>query len=505
MSAYNSVNGEWCGQNRALLTDVLRQEWGFEGFVISDWIFGLRDAATSVAAGLDVEMPYRMVRATHLPRALDEGEVSWDEVSDAVVRIVSTLLRFDGVLSAPAPERDVVDSAPHRELARLTAARSVVLLRNEGVNGAGSPLLPLSAGDIGSVAVVGRLAGRVNLGDGGSSDVWALDCSTVLDGIRSAVGDGVEVTDDPAGADVAIVVVGYTYLDEGEYIGATSPDLASLFPPADEPDVVERFNTELANLPETVMPESVAARPSGGFATGGDRTSLRLPPEDVDLIRAVAAANPRTVVVVQGGSAVVVSEWIDSVPAVVQAWYGGSEAGTGLADVLFGAENPSARLPLSVPADEAHLPPFDRDAERFVYDRWHGWWHLRREGRRPAFPFGFGLSYTSFELGEVDVDTGTDAVVVSGSVANTGDRDGADVIQVYADLPDPDAPPRLVGFARVDVPAHGTASFMVRVALDRLTTRDPVRHAWTPPTGPHRFVVARHACDDHARVITIDL
>jgi beta-glucosidase len=267
---------------------------------------------------------------------------------------------------------------------------------------------------------------------------------------------------------------------------------------------VKRFQSELADLPPTTMPDHVAARSERGFGTGGDRTSLRLHPADVQLIRAVAAANSRTVVVLQGGSAVVVSEWQDEVPAIVQAWYGGCEAGTGLADVLFGSVNPSARLPFSVPADESHLPPFNRNATQFVYDRWHGWWHLRREGHGAAFPFGFGLSYTTFELGDLQVEV-DGHVVLSGSVTNTGARDGADVVQVYAELPDTEAPRRLVGFARVEVPADGQAPFAVDVPLDRLATRDPDRRAWTPPSGTYRLSVARHAEDANARAIEVEL
>ncbi len=187
MSAYNSVNGEWCGQNRALLTDVLRDEWGFEGFVISDWIFGLRDAAPSLTAGLDIEMPYRMVRQQHLPGALERGDAAWDDVDRAVERIVATLLRFDDVLSAPPPPETVLGAPEHRELAREVAARSVVLLRNEPVDGV--PVLPLATGDGLRVAVLGRLADTINLGDGGSSDVWDLECHTVLDGLRDVVDD----------------------------------------------------------------------------------------------------------------------------------------------------------------------------------------------------------------------------------------------------------------------------------------------------------------------------
>jgi beta-glucosidase len=510
MSAYNSVNGQWCGQHRGLLTDVLRDEWGFEGFVISDWIFGLRDAATSVTAGLDIEMPYRMVRAQHLPSALDRGEVSWDDVDRAVERTVATLLRFDDVLSASAPAAEVLGSPEHRELAREVAARSVVLLRNEPVDG--TPVLPLAGGGRRRVAVLGRLADAVNVGDGGSSDVWDLDCHTVLDGLHAVVDDVVH--DDgtdidraaavAAGADVAVVVVGYTYVDEGEYIGATDPSLPAMFPSADEPEVVERFQAWVAELPPTTKPPRLGER-AKGFSAGGDRSSLRLPAADVALIRAVAVANPRTVVVIQAGSAVVATEWLDAVPAVLQGWYGGCQAGPGLADVLLGTVNPSARLPFSVPVDEADLPPFDRGATRFTYDRWHGWRHLARTGTAPAFPFGFGLSYTTFALGDVDVSVASGVVTVRGALRNTGRRDGADVVQVYAELPDPSVPPRLVGFARVQVPARAEAGFEITVPAERLATRDPDRRAWRPAAGPHRIVVARFAGDPAAAATDIGL
>lgn len=510
MSAYNSVNGEWCGQNRRLLTDVLRGEWGFQGFVISDWIFGLRDAATSVAAGLDIEMPYRMVRQQHLPGALERGDASWDDVDRAVERIVATLLRFDDILSAPDPAMDVLGAPEHRELAREVAARSVVLLCNDSVDGA--PVLPLDAAGGTRVAVLGRLADTVNLGDGGSSDVWDLDCETVLDGLRRVLegvvhddGTDIERAAVIAGsADVAVVVVGYTYRDEGEYIGETASDLGRLFPSSDEPEVVQRFQASLAALPPTTKPGRLGDRGTG-FGIGGDRATLRLLPGDVALIRAVAAANPRTVVAIQAGSAVVATEWIDLVPAVVQAWYGGCQAGPGLADVLLGRVNPSARLPFSVPADEADLPPYERDATHFVYDRWHGWWHLARTGVAPAFPFGFGLSYTTFAVGEVDVSTSGDDVIVQATVRNTGARDGADVVQVYAQLPDPNAPPRLVGFTRVEVPAGGGSACVVEVPVARLATRDPERPAWRAAAGRHRFTVARFAGDPDGVTVDVDL
>jgi beta-glucosidase len=508
MSAYNSVNGDWCGENRALLTEVLRDEWGFDGFVISDWIFGLRDAARSLAAGLDVEMPYRMVRAQHLRGALDRGEARWADVDAAVERVVATLLRFDAVVAGAAPSPAVVGSAQHRALAREVAARSVVLLKNEPVDGV--PVLPMRSDA--RVAAIGRLAAAVNLGDAGSSDVWDLECRTVLDGLRLAGadvryddgGDLARAAAEAAAADVALVVVGYTYLDEGEYIGSTDPALGALFPPADEPAVVARFEASLADLPPTQKPERLADRPRG-FGTGGDRTTLVLAPDDVALVRAVAAANPRTVVAIQAGSAVVCSEWVGAVPALLQAWYGGCEAGPGLADVLTGAVNPSARLPVSVPSDEAHLPPFERDATSFRYDRWHGWWHLARTGRTAGFPFGFGLSYTTFAVTGVDVTQTGDDLVVRVVLHNTGGRDGADVVQVYASLPDPDAPDRLVGFARVDVAAGAQQTVEVIVPRHRLAVRDPDARAWRAAAGRHIVTVGRLAGDPDAVSVDVEL
>ena len=508
MSAYNSVNGEWCGQSVQLLSDVLRDEWGFDGYVISDWILGLRDAATSVRAGLDIEMPYRMVRAQHLPDAIERGEVTWDEVDAAAVRVIATLLRFDHVVSGPPPSPEVVGCDAHRALAREVAGRSVVLLRNEAVDGA--PVLPLPATT--RLAVLGGLADRVNIGDGGSSDVWDLDCHTLLEGLRGtfadvAFDDGSDLARASAvaaSAAAALVVVGFTYLDEGEYIGETDPSLAHMFPPSDEPDVVDLFQASLASLPPTVKPDRYGERPRG-FSIGGDRSSLRLAAADVELIRAVAAANPRTVVALQAGSAVVVRDWIDQVPALVQAWYGGSRAGEGLADVLTGAVVPSARLPFTVPADEDHLPPFDRDATHAVYDRWHGWWRAQRRQHAPEFAFGFGLSYTGFELAGAAVERDGDDVVLTVDVRNTGERDGADVVQVYADLPDPDAPARLAAFARVAVPAGGTRRVELRVPPSRLATRDTAGRRWRPASGTHRFSIARHAADPDAIGLDVEL
>ncbi len=398
---------------RELLTDILRGEWGFDGFVISDWIFGMRDAARSLHAGLDIEMPWRMIRFPNLPAALDSGEASWDDVDSAVTNVIATLLRFDAVLSKPAPPMSIIGAPEHVALAREVAARSVVLLRNEPIGD--RPMLPLDASARQLIAVIGELSDQTNLGDGGSSDVYSLDNATVLDGITARLrgddvihDDGSEIAravEAAAQADVAIVVVGYTADDEGEFIGDTGTDLSHLFPAADEPEVVAAFEASMQHNLPTVKPDHLRARPGLGFSKGGDRQSIRLRPHDEALIEAVVAVNYRTVVVIQAGSAVVMADWNESVPAIVQAWYGGQQAGHGLADVLFGDVNPSARLPFTVAADESHLPDFDREADHVVYDRWHGWWRAEHEGHIPTYPFGFGLSYTTFELGPFHVES----------------------------------------------------------------------------------------------------
>jgi beta-glucosidase len=502
MSAYNAVNGEWCGQSAALLNGVLREEWAFEGFVISDWIFGLRNAATSLAAGLDIEMPYRLLRSRDLPDALISGEASWDDVDAAVARVVATLLRFDKVLSVPAPERSVLGAPSHRSLAREVAAAGAVLLRNEPVEG--RRVLPLS-GD-GAVAVLGHLAAAINLGDAGSSDVWDDDCVSVLAGLESQgleirYDDGVdlETAAQTAGAaEVAVVVVGYTRLDEGEYLGQVDSSLYALFPATDEPDVVAAFEQRRSGLPATTKPERLADRPTG-FGGGGDRSSLRLKDADVALIRTVARANPRTIVVLQAGSAVIVDEWVSEVAGVVQAFYGGCHAGTALADLLTGSVDFRGRLPFSVPRREVDLPDFDPRATTITYDRWHGWWLLDRQGTPATYPFGFGLSYTSYELVGSSARLDGDELVVGVVVRNSGHREGSDVVQVYAELPDEHAPPRLVAFARVTVPAGSAGEVNLRIPTARMETRDPDLRRWVRPAGEHIFTVSRYVGDPHSR------
>jgi beta-glucosidase len=508
MSAYNKVNGHYCGENRVLLTEILRDEWGFEGFVISDWIFGLRDAARSVSAGLDVEMPYRMLRAGHLREALESGTIGWPEVEAAAVRVVAGRIRFEEVLTATTEGPEVLACPEHIALAREVAAKSVVLMKNGEVDGA--RVLPLDGRAVWRVAVFGRLADIVNLGDGGSSDVWPPYSVTIREGLESVLGRaGREVVFDDgwiperaaqvaAEADVAIVVCGYTDTDEGEY---ADPDematFGSLFPGADEPDVVAAFEERVAAIRDIEPPPHVAARPTtGGFTSGGDRRSLRLHDSEVALIRAVAASNPKTVVSIVSGGAVVISEWDGSVPAIVQSWYGGMEAGNGLADVLSGISEAYGRLPFSVPAEESELPDFDPDAISATYDRWHGWWRLERDGIRPPYPFGHGLSYTTFAVTGASVQTDEEGSIrVTTTVSNTGSRPGSEVVQVYSHRDGSDGPGRLVGFCRLWIEDGESQTAEIEVRRESLEERDVTAHKMVVVSGSYTLRVARDASD----------
>lgn len=495
MTSYNSINGHWGGENEELLEGILRAEWGFAGVTVSDFIFGLRDVARSLHAGLDVESPFRQQRAQRLPDELANGNASWDDVRRAARRVIGAQLRYASSDLDAEPDASVVFSKEHRALAREAAAAAMVVLRNEPVDG--RPVLPIAPEGVGRVAVIGRLADVANTGDKGSSNVHSPEVITPLQGIRSALPHATVVhvdSDDPQeaaeaarSADLAIVVVGYTADDEGEFLGdsmLTNPELFAVFPP----------------MPEGVNPfEAVATDEHDGnlmgTAPGGDRESLRVRPVDSDIIRAVAAANAKTVVSVVTAGAVIIDEWDEDVAAVIISWYAGGEGGHALADVLLGAVDASGRLPYSIPTTEAHLPFFDRDAKEITYDLWHGQRLLDRDGNDAAYPLGYGLSYTTFAIGGIDiVERHAEELTLSVQVTNTGDRPGRHVVQVYGRIDAEDFPRRvLLGFAPVHVAPGATATVAVSASLRPL-------QRWTPDG----FVPAARTADIEASAYSGD-
>lgn len=443
MSAYNRVNGTWCAEHRLLLREILKGEWGFDGFVESDWIMGMHDTVASVEAGLDVEMPRPKVYGRNLLAAVESGAVPVELVDDAVRRILRVMLRFGIFDGKPAPDASVVACAAHTALAREVAQKSLVLLRNEG------GLLPLDPDALRRIAVVGELAGRKNLGDHGSSYVsppWAV---TPLDGIQS-VAERVEIdpilTDAPSAtqlerivtADVAIVVVGLTTRDEGE-----------------------------------------------GQIAAGDRSGLTLPAAQEELILQVAAANPRTIVVLEGGSAIVVERWIERVPAVLLAWYPGMEGGSAIAEALFGAVNPAGRLPITFARSADDLPAFDNEHDDVAYDALHGYRLADHAQTEPRFPFGFGLSYTTFAYRALLMESTTlraDGILqATVELENTGTRAGDEVVQLYVGCARSRVPRpvrELRAFARVALSPGATARVALEVPMSELAYWDAGSRAW---------------------------
>lgn len=434
MGAYNKVDGEWCCHHAYLLREILKGEWGFEGFVISDFMWGVRDTKAAILAGLDVEMPFTRYYGKKLERLVKRGEVSEVVIDEAVLRILRQKLRFAQTGENERYGEGTVVCQAHTALAREAAQKSMVLLKNEPLGEGGKPLLPIDRSSVQRIALIGKLAALSNTGDRGSSHVRPPYVVTPLEGMRAAAGeteivfvDGERIEAAVSTArqvDLVVVVAGYTHLEEGEYI----PRLL-IWPPK-----------------------------------GGDRDRLTLLPHDEALIQALAKANPNTAVVLVGGSAMITEAWREKVPTILMAWYAGMEGGHALADLLFGNVNPSGKLPCSFPKSDDQLPFFDKDADSIEYGYYHGYRLMDRDGHEPAFHFGFGLSYTTYEYRNLELDAveiAADGVLrLSVEVANTGQFPGEEVVQLY------------VGFrgSQVDRPVKELKSF-ARISIDPGQTR----------------------------------
>lgn len=496
MSAYNSVNGEWCGQNRTLLTDILKKQWGFAGFVLTDFMFGMRDAEKAALAGQDLEMPFQMHYHRHLKGLVEDGRVPLERIDDAVLRLLRQQLR----LIRPGDyDAEQVGCESHRALAREAAEKSMVLLQNTG------DVLPLR--DVQKIAVIGRLADTPNTGDDGSSNTHPAHVVTPLEGIQAALKGQTEVLHDDGSdleraqataqaADAVVLIVGYDHKDEGEFLDPdTMQDLASLFPPPapEEAAIAQEFI------------QGVAGRPDDEFLSGGDRDRLTLHPDDETLIQEIAAVNPRTIVAVMGGSGVIMEAWRERVPAILMLWYPGMEGGHALADVLLGRVNPSGKLPLAIPRRAEDLPFFDKDATEIEYDLWHGYRKLERDGNIPAFPFGFGLSYTSYRYANLTLEQDqigpSEPLKVSLNVTNTGARAGEEVVELYVSAIGSAverAPKELKAFTRIALQPNETKSVQLTVPASRLAYYDEGQADFVVEALEYELFVGAHSLDPHA-------
>lgn len=447
MTAYNLYKGIHCGHHDYLVNKVLKEEWGFDGFVISDFVWGIRDTVEAANGGMDVEMPGTIYFGDKLVEAVRKGLVPEERINDAALRIVRTLLAFT---EADDKEYDqsVIGCDEHIALALEAAEKGITLLQNR------NNVLPFDRDKITRIAVFGRLADKEVTGDFGSSRVYPRYVVTPLQGISKAA-PGAEVIFDEGKdlerarklareVDAVVFVVGYDHNDEGEYV-----------------------------------PEDIVG--GGTNFKGGDRRDLGLHRDEIELIKAVGPENRNSVVVLLGGNMIMMTEWKDYVSAILMAYYPGMEGGTAIGRIIFGDVNPSGKLPFVVPYKEEHLPQVNWDTTYQYYGYYHGYAKLEKEGITPLFPYGFGLSYTTFKIEDAKFGVEDGQVVAQCRITNTGNREGAEVLQMYVGFKNSkvDRPVKLLrGFKRVELKPGESKEVIISCPIEKLCWYNPVTNNW---------------------------
>jgi beta-glucosidase len=471
MTAYMDLNGVPASGSRWLFTEVLRETWGFDGFVVSDanavrnllthgFAADLTDAAArAVTAGVDMEMAISDPAYAHLPQALESGAVPEDVIDARVRKVLEMKLRL-GLFDDPYVDEDraraVLADPQHREVARVAAERSAVLLRNEG------DLLPLAIDRLSSIAVIGPLADspRDTLGP------WVFDFDlsetvTVLEGIRRAVGDQVRV-DHARG----IPVVQRTFASMFDMWGGNRP----ADPEGFDPDAEFAHAVDVARAADVAV--VVLGEWQNMIGEGASRSSIKLPGRQLELLKAVEATGTPTVLLVMNGRPLDLRWAADNVPAILDIWYPGSQGGAAAANLLFGTVSPSGKLPFSWPRTVGQIPIIYSHTRSHEPDN-----QVRRywdEASTPLFPFGHGLSYGRFTYTDLTVEPAAvpadGTVTVSVQVTNTSDREAPEVAQLYLHQRHGGAsrPVReLKGFQRVVVPARESREVRFTIGPDQ--------------------------------------
>lgn len=468
MSAYNQLNGVYCAENTPLLGEILKDEWGFSGFVVSDFLWGTYNTVPSAVAGLDVEMQTPLIYGEPVVRAVNDGKLELSNIDEHVRRILRAQLCYELDSNPAVPDESSLETDETIALAREVATQSITLLRNE------ADFLPLSKTRADSIVLVGPLADLDNIGDArGSSAVRSSEVVTIAEGLlaRTDVASTIDFVpgdlsdpDDRAkviAADVVVVAVGLTDEDEGE--GQVRAPLVEL--------------------------------------AAGDRETYGLPEDDATFLSNVLPLNENIVVVLEGGAAMDVSPWFDDTRAVLMAWYPGVQGGHAVADVLFGDANPSGRLPVSFPRSLSDLQTFPGEALEVAYESYHGYQRLDRNGVSPFLPFGFGLSYTTFEYTGLTVESrtegGLETVLVSFTLSNTGAQAGIETAQVYAGATDSaiDRPVRkLVGFTQASLESGESTTVQISVPMRELAYYE-VGTGWVVEAGTYTLEVGHNVAD----------
>ena len=485
MCSYNRVNGDFACENKWLLTDVLKKDWQFPGFVLSDW-GGTHSTEKASAAGLDNEQPGKFFYGDKYKAAVEAGTIPTSELDEHVHRILRSMFAA-GVIDYPR-QRSVVDPFAGFETARKIEEGGIVLLKNN------KAALPLDAAKIRTIAVIGAHSDVGMISGGGSAQVDPIGGNAIK----------------PAGT------------------GATHWQEQIWFPTSPLKAIQARAPRATVKYDPGIDPAAAAAAAKGAdvaivFAyewesEGMDLPSLALPVyqgvNQDNLIAQVAAANPHTIVVLETGSPVSMP-WVEAPAAILEAWFGGSDGANALGNVLFGSVNPSGKLPNTFPKSDADLPhptvtqpppesqhfsgpaspeqwakglpPFERPYDEGVKV---GYKWYDAENKAVLFPFGYGLSYTTYSYSGLTVTPGS-TVKVTFTVANTGGRSGAEIAEVYAALPASaqEPPKRLVGFTKVKLDAKQKQTVTVEVDPKYLSIFDEQKDGWTLVPGDYTIMV----------------
>jgi beta-glucosidase len=480
MCSYNRVNGDYACENSYLLTDVLKKDWKYKGFVVSDW-GGTHSAEKASAAGLDHEEPGEYFYGDPLKKAVQSGKVPMAEFDEHVHRVLRSMFA-SGVIDDP-PQKSVVDVMGGLDVAQKIEEQSIVLLKNEGHQ------LPLSS-SVSSIAVIGAHSDVGMISGGGSAQV-----------------------DPPGGNAIKPRGQGRTHWQD-EIWFPTSP-LRSIKAKAPQAKVVYDPGTDPSSAAAVAKSADVAIVFAYQWESEGmDLPTLGLQHNQNELISAVAAANPHTVVVLETGTATLMP-WIGQVSAVLEVWFPGSRGAEATANVLFGDVNPSAKLPMTFPKSDADLPhttivkppkesiPNEADpnhwkqvleglpAFQIKYDEGlkvgYKWYDA--ENKPVLFPFGYGLSYTTYSYSGLKVTPG-DRVTVSFTVQNTGNREGGEIAQVYASLPAStgEPPKRLIGWSKVRLKPGESKEVSVEVDRKYLSIFNVQQNAWQLVPGDYNIM-----------------
>jgi beta-glucosidase len=482
MCSYNRVNGDFSCENKWLLTDVLKKDWQFPGFVVSDW-GGTHSTEKASAAGLDNEEPGRFFYEAKYKAAVEAGTIPQAELDEHVHRILRSMFAA-GVIDYPR-ERGVVDALAGLEVARKIEESGIVMLKNKAAT------LPLVSVRLHTIAVIGAHSDVGMISGGGSAQV-----------------------DPPGGNAIAPPGKGATRW-QAEIWFPTSP-LKAIQARAPKATVKYDAGDDPAKAAALAKTADVAIVFAYQWESEGmDLPTLTLAHNQDALIAAVAAANPHTVVVIESGSPVTMP-WVDAPAAIVEAWYAGSDGANALGNVLFGSVNPSGKLPNTFPKSEADLPhptitqppPMSRhfDGAAATPEQWAkglppfqvtydeglkvGYKWYDAEKKPVLFPFGYGLSYTTYHYSGLTVTPG-DKVKVTFTLTNTGARAGAEIAEVYSALPASaeEPPKRLVGWSKVELKAGEKKSVEVEIDPKYLSIFDEGKDAWTLVPGDYTIMV----------------